>query len=30
VVNRIWFRGIRWPGPAFGNLLLFEKAGSAY
>lgn len=23
--NRFWFRCIRWSGPAFGNLLVFEK-----
>jgi SAM-dependent methyltransferase len=25
-LNHFWFRRVRWAGPAFGNLLLFEKA----
>jgi ubiquinone/menaquinone biosynthesis C-methylase UbiE len=29
VLNRFWFRRVRWAGPAFGNLLLFEKTGRA-
>ncbi len=24
-VNSFWFRRIRWPGPAFGNILIFKK-----
>ena len=24
--NRFWFRCVRWSGPAFGNLLVFEKS----
>jgi ubiquinone/menaquinone biosynthesis C-methylase UbiE len=25
-INRVWYRWIRWPGPAAGNILLFEKS----
>jgi ubiquinone/menaquinone biosynthesis C-methylase UbiE len=23
--NRLWFQSVRWPGPAFANMLVFEK-----
>ena len=25
VLNNFWFQQVRWPGPAFGNILLFQK-----
>jgi ubiquinone/menaquinone biosynthesis C-methylase UbiE len=25
-INQVWFRNVRWAGPAFGNLLFFEKS----
>lgn len=29
IVNRVWFKFIRWPHPALGNILVFEKSPSA-